>query len=494
MSVRSLKFDISAAGEPQKNERVWGGMQYEDNATELCFKPDAELLSAVGENALFRIDFNGISGYEPSENLSAEIDGYFKRLLPYSMTRYGGEVEAVFVITSNDVEILSFPITVYLTCVQRDAVSSDEVHTHLSKMEESVKEMCESTENNALKVESAADSVEAMHAELKNVYFSADELVAAKESAEAVVNDIETKLSNGEFKGEKGDKGDQGIQGIQGIQGEKGEQGIQGEKGDKGDKGDAGEVSLSYANNTFANALRGSVNGSAVLINDVSPIEHTMNVRVSSEESVDLSSVKVTVLGKNLFNTEPFKDKGNYTWRQGLGQAVYKIAAKPNTTYTISRANRDGYKSQRWMKVGAIDSFGEIAWFVASHADNENKKSLSVTTDDTGYIYIYTSTFSDNQEGLLSICQYIQLELGSAATEYEPYIEPVEYTPNADGTVEGVTSMYPNMTVTSDNKGVLIDCEYNRDINKAFLELYEAFSTLSSAAVTIPLTAEEDTV
>lgn len=72
----------------------------------------------------------------------------------------------------------------------------------------------------------------------------------------------------------------------------------------------------------------------------------------------------------------------------------------------------------------------------------------------------------------------IQLELGSTATDYEPYKECAEYTPNADGTVNGVTSLYPNTTLTTDTDGVLIDCEYNRDINKAFAELQQAIISL----------------
>ena len=44
----------------------------------------------------------------------------------------------------------------------------------------------------------------------------------------AYVADLERKVANGEFNGEKGDQGEKG---------EKGEQGIQGEKGDKGDPG-----------------------------------------------------------------------------------------------------------------------------------------------------------------------------------------------------------------------------------------------------------------
>lgn len=68
---------------------------------------------------------------------------------------------------------------------------------------------------------------------------------------------------------------------------------------------------------------------------------------------------------------------------------------------------------------------------------------------------------------------YPQLEVGNTATEYEQYKEPVSYTPSADGTVEGVTSLYPVTTLLTDTAGVIVDCEYNRDLNKAFAELEE---------------------
>ena len=41
-----------------------------------------------------------------------------------------------------------------------------------------------------------------------------------------------------------------------------------------------------------------------------------------------------------------------------------------------------------------------------------------------------------------------------------------EYTPNADGTVDGVKSLYPTTVITTDTDGVTIDCEYNKDLNK----------------------------
>lgn len=64
-----------------------------------------------------------------------------------------------------------------------------------------------------------------------------------------------------------------------------------------------------------------------------------------------------------------------------------------------------------------------------------------------------------------------QLSAGNA--EYEPYKEPTTYTVNADGNVEGATSLYPTTTLMTDTEGVIVDAEYNKDINKAFVELEE---------------------
>lgn len=53
-----------------------------------------------------------------------------------------------------------------------------------------------------------------------------------------------------------------------------------------------------------------------------------------------------------------------------------------------------------------------------------------------------------------------------------------EYTPTADGTVNGVTSLYPCTKLSTDVDGIVIECEYNRDINKAFEELQQAIISL----------------
>lgn len=649
MSVRSLKFDVSAACEPQLNERVWGGMQYEDSATEFCFKPDAELLEKVGEDALFRIDFNGISGYDPSENLSADGEGYFTRLLPYSMTRYGGEIEVVFVISKNDIEILSYPITVYLTAVQRDTVASQELYTNISSMEQSVKEMTESVENHTAETRQAYEDVSVMHNELRSVYFSAVELIDAKESTEKLVQDINTSLANGEFKGDKGDKGDtgavgpigpQGPKGIQGERGEKGDkgdrgdQGIQGERGEKGDpftysdfteeqlsalkgeKGDTGDVSLPYANTTFSNALKGNKNGSVILIDDISPIEHTVGVKLISKNILpypylnkttttngitftdngdgtitvngtatdkivytllnygdislqkgqtytlsgcpaggnndtfrltlqentyvspfhdignsatntaidgkygmfivissgvtlsnlvfkpqieigptateytpyikELSSVKVRKCGKNLFDIDTMltanaRKTGEREFTNPLltSRALANVPTIAGKTYTISITGYGNSNSAAELILSVMDGkdtpYGSSGRLAVAQGNS--------TTDQT--VTRKFTALSDwvSINSLFTNIKDVQLELGSVATEYEPYnSDSAEYAPNADGTIEEVLSLYPNMTLTADTEGVLIDCEYNKDLNRSFTDVLQRLAALESAA------------
>ena len=68
----------------------------------------------------------------------------------------------------------------------------------------------------------------------------ASETVKSQEAtkrANDIAETLETKLANGEFKGEKGDKGNDGAPGAKGATGPQGEQGPQGEKGEQGAPG-----------------------------------------------------------------------------------------------------------------------------------------------------------------------------------------------------------------------------------------------------------------
>ena len=74
--------------------------------------------------------------------------------------------------------------------------------------------------------------------------------------------------------------------------------------------------------------------------------------------------------------------------------------------------------------------------------------------------YVKTGTVLDN------VTFKLQLESGDTATEYEPYdAKSSVHIPNHDGTVHGVTSISPNMTIFTDTAGAIVEAEYNENIH-----------------------------
>ena len=66
---------------------------------------------------------------------------------------------------------------------------------------------------------------------------------------------------------------------------------------------------------------------------------------------------------------------------------------------------------------------------------------------------------------------YPMIVSGENSGGFEAYKEPATYTPEADGTVNGITSLAPTMTLLTDKAGVIIEAEYHQDINAAFDEV-----------------------
>lgn len=56
-----------------------------------------------------------------------------------------------------------------------------------------------------------------------------------------------------------------------------------------------------------------------------------------------------------------------------------------------------------------------------------------------------------------------QIEVSPTPTDYEPYIAPQTVAANEDGTVEGLTSVAPHMTLMTNADGVLMNLTYNTD-------------------------------
>jgi hypothetical protein len=190
----------------------------------------------------------------------------------------------------------------------------------------------------------------------------------------------------------------------------------------------------------------------------------------------DFSGVTLKKCKKNLLEN-PNIHAYNYSTDYKKYNSADEILL-PAGTYSIS-ASKNMPTLQFWNK--ETKAYYTVDEVVSAYSTNTYYKiydgrALGRATDAVNQMY-----FALKKEALITLNSGVstgttaqcQLELGSTVTSYEPY-QGQTYTPTADGTVSGVTSLYPSTTLMTDTEGAIISAEYNRDINKAFAELQQA--------------------
>lgn len=214
-----------------------------------------------------------------------------------------------------------------------------------------------------------------------------------------------------------------------------------------------------------------TVSGSGIAVNDVNAMEHNLDIKLLSDTITDFSSVKVSMYGKNLF---PVTEEANYYGvtlskfedyyvlnGTAIQSGIFKtlIGYLPTGTYTIS-ANNPVHNSNyaTLVQVYSPDTGSEI--FTRDNVEYGSGKGTLV--GGTGY---YARIRIQQGVTYNNFIIKPQLELLTNTTSYEPYKEPQTATANADGTVEGLISLSSNMTLISNTDGVIINCEYYRDID-----------------------------
>lgn len=176
----------------------------------------------------------------------------------------------------------------------------------------------------------------------------------------------------------------------------------------------------------------------------------------------DLSKVNLCACGKNLMpintiqtplSTNPILFEGNIT-----GKFVFTCDIKCNYNYGTA-------------SLFEVTINGELRHITPNALLNEYKDGFPLNGTITKIVF---RNYCICKEGSID---NIQLEPGTVSTEFETF-KGKTYPINADGTVEGVNSIYPTTTLYTDTEGVVVDVEYNRDINKAFAELTNAILSL----------------
>lgn len=207
----------------------------------------------------------------------------------------------------------------------------------------------------------------------------------------------------------------------------------------------------------------------------------------------DLTAVKVSRCGKNLLNSLSIwaeqntsvisRDNGiviiqspNTKTTTSISQFYNKTLPAGTYAFSIDCTIENTKKAPRPNEILLfVNNAPHVLVFNMTSDGTYHRKSKFTLTKKSSVIIRFYFNVDDLTETsdvpTTASFSNVQLELGSTATIYEPYNSKTDYTPNADGTVEGVTSLHPNTTLMTDTDGVIIDCNYYKDIDKAFNEL-----------------------
>lgn len=231
----------------------------------------------------------------------------------------------------------------------------------------------------------------------------------------------------------------------------------------------------------------------------ISNIQIEKGVSVTDYESyIDPTIVTVTRYGKNLFAVTPgstnfgitLSKMGDYYVLNGTpttsGLFITKIGYLPAGTYTVS-ANNPKHNDLGKLSVPIVQLYSSTTLSsVAAIDDKVNSKSTA--TIKAGGNYEVRIRYQEN----VTYNNFIikpQLEFGSTATEYEPYVETVTEEPDTDGSAD-IVSKSPTITIYTDTPGVIIEVEYNRDTTKMFESYVLTDEAISE--ITARIKAEND--
>ena len=243
----------------------------------------------------------------------------------------------------------------------------------------------------------------------------------------------------------------------------------------------ATKTDLEAQNNAFANSLKGNISGDTVRIDDVSPIEHTVKIKAKRKNLLNADGMVNGAFAKN--------DNGSYTFTKMGNSARFSnwvdISIPADTIISLSATNiegtANGFAFQLRCKDGNYPSLGPISPTSLSY-------NYFKTTSEVEAVRLF---FNDSVvDGASLNISGLQIALGANVTKYNPYVDlstisvivspdgtstsATEYTPDADGVVNGVKSLYPSMVVTTDDAGATVEVEYNKDTNAAFKPIESA--------------------
>ena len=267
-----------------------------------------------------------------------------------------------------------------------------------------------------------------------------------------------------------------------------------------------------------ANAIKGTAHGNFLFLTDVSPIEHEIGVKVRRKNYFDIDALTplygatIDVDNNKLTVTTSYAEYPGCRC-QVRDKNMYGKSVTISFSYQVLKrwSFEETYKTCRpTMELAVYNKYGDRLVYKVLRGTMVATESLSLTVDLPAYedgMYMTISFHvsnsidgSSDRAGKQVVFSDIQLEEGPDATAWAPYIKDLtkvqvnksrngsiieQYWVSADGSVDGVTSVYPYTTLSID-RGAVMDCTYNRDLNKVYEEFYRALIAIAKA-LNIPL-------
>lgn len=261
-------------------------------------------------------------------------------------------------------------------------------------------------------------------------------------------------------------------------------------------------MSQRAVSNSFSNALKKKKIGKTVTLEDISPIDHALSVTVQSKNLFDPSfypthtynGVSIQYLPEedcfllngtatdtisNLQFIEPFGEQGAaYTLSTYYLSGSIVFPESGGSATAFFGENDIPNNRTNWLNVGRMKEY-----------DLHQTAILNCRYVTSFWFYITKGIVLDNYK------VRVQLEKANAFTEWSPFVSDVsgvtvcQYRSSlenpiasaetdVDGVIKSMASAYPVTILTTDREGVVIECEYNRDINQALDALTQAILSL----------------
>ena len=207
-----------------------------------------------------------------------------------------------------------------------------------------------------------------------------------------------------------------------------------------------------------------TVSGSYISVNDAVSTTQNLTVNLSSGTINDFSAVKVTKLGKNLFDMNAFVESGHVTvtgnemlWYNTSGMLHYKPEGMFDGQYTLQFNVKTPLGRDAQAVFFYTDGTNEG---VKSDPNNEDWQFITLTSKE-GKIIDYIKFGGTGGMDVGTIFKDVQFERGSVATAYEPY-NKTEHTASANGVVNGIQNSSSTFMLITNVDDVEITCEYQK--------------------------------